>query len=132
MKKEDKQQQAIVQQKTQESIQKQQTILLMTQCFIGSVHYDVGMRDLRKISKFFSFFFKFWHNVMKINFWCQIQIWLFWFFHLTLTFSTLYEKPFVNNLFIKKVLQSFLKTEVSKFWFFFIEKLFHRLESWKL
>ena len=52
MKKEDKQQQAIVQQKTQESIQKQQTILLMTQCFIGSVHYDVGMRDLRKISKF--------------------------------------------------------------------------------
>ena len=50
MKKEDKQQQAIVQQKTQESIQKQQTILLMTQCFIGSVHYDVGMRDLRQIS----------------------------------------------------------------------------------
>merc|ERR1719419_1356522 len=48
MKKEDKQQQAIVQQKTQESIQKQQTILLMTQCFIGSVHYDVGMRDLRE------------------------------------------------------------------------------------
>ena len=66
MKKEDKQQQAIVQQKTQESIQKQQTILLMTQCFIGSVHYDVGMRDLRKISKFFSYyFFKFLHDVMK-------------------------------------------------------------------
>merc|ERR1712130_599987 len=48
MKKEDKQQQAIIQQKTQESIQKQQTILLMTQCFIGSLHYDVGMRDVRE------------------------------------------------------------------------------------
>lgn len=48
MKKEEKQQQAIIQQKTQESIQKQQTILLMTQCFIGSLHYDVTMRDLRE------------------------------------------------------------------------------------
>ena len=48
MKKEEKQQQAIIQQKTQESIQKQQTILLMTQCFIGSLHYDVGMLDLRE------------------------------------------------------------------------------------
>lgn len=48
MRKEEKQQQAIIQQKTQEAIQRQQTILLMTQCFIGSVHYDVGMRDLRE------------------------------------------------------------------------------------
>ena len=76
MKKEDKQQQAIVQQKTQESIQKQQTILLMTQCFIGSVHYDVGMRDLRKISKFFFGIFliltRFYETIFY--FWCQIQI----------------------------------------------------------
>jgi len=48
MKKEDKQQKAIIQNKTAEAIQKQQVSLLMTQCFIGGLDYNVGMREVRE------------------------------------------------------------------------------------
>ena len=32
---------------TQEAIQSQQVKLLMSQCFVGGVHYDIGMKDIR-------------------------------------------------------------------------------------
>jgi len=48
MKKEDKQQKAIIQNATAEAIQKQQVSLLMTQCFIGGLDYNVGMREVRE------------------------------------------------------------------------------------
>lgn len=48
MKKEDKVEKAKHHKKTQEAIQNQQVKLLMSQCFVGGVHYDIGMKDIRE------------------------------------------------------------------------------------
>jgi len=48
MKKEDKHEKARHHAATQEAIQSQQVKLLMSQCFVGGVHYDIGMKDIRE------------------------------------------------------------------------------------
>ena len=50
MRKEEKQQQAIIQQKTQEAIQRQQTILLMTQNRLRKIKYFFGKNHRGKIN----------------------------------------------------------------------------------